>query len=167
MVNKFNVGDYVVYKRDVCVVTGYREKLINDIDYYTLVPVMDDTLKIDVPVNFSNIREVIARDSANRIIDNIVNVDVIDVNDKLIENEYKRLLSLGGYDELISIIKTTYLRNNDRINNKKRISEKDNNYFNLAEKYLYSELAIALDMSYDEVKEYVINRVSYISKSNK
>lgn len=163
----FNIGDYVVYKRDVCVVTGYREKLIKDIDYYTLVPVMDDTLKIDVPINCGNIREVIDKDSANKIIDNIVNVGVIDVNDKLIENEYKRLLSVGGYDELISIIKTTYLRNSDRVSNKKRISEKDNNYFNLAEKYLYSEFAIALGMSYDEVKDYIINRVSDISKSNK
>ena len=84
----------------------------------------------------------------------------IEVNDKMIENEYKRLLHEEGYEGLIKIIKTTYLRNEDRVNNKRKISEKDDNYFNLAKKYLYSEFAVALDIPYDKVKEYVIDRIN-------
>ena len=120
---------------------------------------MDESLKIEVPVNSDFIRNVIDKNTANEIIDNIVNIDVININDKLIESEYKRLLHDGGYEGLIKIIKTTYLRNNERINNKKKISEKDDNYFNLSEKYLYSEFAIALGISYDDVKDYVIKRI--------
>lgn len=41
-----------------------------------------------------------------------------------------------------------------------KISDKDNTYFNLAEKYLYNELAISLNMTVDEVKEYIIRNVS-------
>ena len=84
--------------------------------------------------------------------------------DKMLENEYKRLLHEGGYDGLIKIIKTTYLRNNDRINSKKKISEKDETYFNLAEKYLYNEFAVSLGISPEEAKEYVINKVNELSK---
>ena len=129
-----------------------------------MIPVMDESLKIEVPVNSDFIRNVIDKNTANKIIDNIVNIDVININDKLIESEYKRLLHDGGYEGLIKIIKTTYLRNNERINNKKKISEKDDNYFNLSEKYLYSEFAIALGISYDDVKDYVIKRIEEKNK---
>lgn len=160
----FNIGDYVVYKREVCKICAYKKKFIGDKDYYSLIPVMDKSLKIEVPVNSDFIRSIIDKNTANEIIDNIVNIDVININDKLIESEYKRLLHDGGYEGLIKIIKTTYLRNNERINNKKKISEKDDNYFNLSEKYLYSEFAIALGISYDDVKDYVIKRIEEKNK---
>lgn len=155
----FEIGDYVVYKKEVCRISEYKNKFINDTDYYSLVPIMDSSLKIEVPVSSEFIRSVIDSDKANDIIDNIVNIGVITSNDRMIENEYKSLLMDGSYEALIKIIKTTYLRNNERINSKKKISEKDSNYFNLAERYLYSEFAIALDMDYDKVRDYIIDRI--------
>ena len=160
----YNIGDFVVYKKDVCKVCDYKEKHIKDTDYYELVPILDNTLKIVVPVNSGFIRSVLSKEEAEEVIDMIPSVGIIEVNDKLIENEYKRLLHDGGYEGLVKIIKTTYLRNEDRVNNKRKISEKDDNYFNLAEKYLYSEFSIALGIPYDEVKKYVIDRV--IKKCN-
>lgn len=156
----YNIGDFVVYKKDVCRVTDYKKKHIKDMDYYELVPTLDSTLKIVVPVNSSFIRNILSEDEALAIIDMIPSIGTIEVNDKMIENEYKRLLHEEGYEGLIKIIKTTYLRNEDRVNNKRKISEKDDNYFNLAEKYLYSEFAVALDIPYDKVKEYVIDRIN-------
>lgn len=156
----FNIGDFVVYKKDVCKITDYKEKHIRDIDYYELVPILDNSLKIVVPVLNGLLRNVLSREEAEAIIDNMHNVDIIEVNDKLIENEYKKLLHEGGYEGLVKIIKTTYLRNENRVNNKRKISEKDENYFNLAEKYLYSEFSVSLNMNYDDVKNYVIDRVN-------
>ena len=60
--------------------------------------------------------------------------------------------------ELIKIIKTTYERNNNRLLNNKKISEKDDTYFKLAEKYLYNELAISLNTTSEEIKNYIINK---------
>ena len=155
----YNIGDFVVYKRDVCKITDYKEKHIKDNDYYELVPILDSSLKIVVPVNSGYLRNVLSREETENIIDKIPSIEVIKINDKLIENEYKRLLYSGGYEDLVKIIKTTYLRNEDRINNKKKISEKDDNYFNLAEKYLYSEFSISLGINYEDVKNYVIDRI--------
>ena len=38
------------------------------------------------------------------------------------------------------------------------------NYFNKAEKYLYNELSIALNMSFDETKDYIINKLKELIK---
>lgn len=43
----------------------------------------------------------------------------------------------------------------NRLNNKKKISDKDEYYFLLAEKYLYSEMFITLNMPIEEVREYI------------
>ena len=154
----FDVGDFVVYRRDVCKVVGYKKKHFKNNDYYELVPILDNSLKIVVPIN-SELRNVLSKEEAENVIDLIPSVDIIHVDDKLIEGEYKKLLQNGGYNGLIQIIKTSYLRSEDRIKNKRKISEKDDNYFNLAEKYLYSEFSISLNMPYEDVKNYVINRV--------
>ena len=82
------------------------------------------------------------------------------INEENLEVQYKDMLNTDNHKDLIKIIKTTYLRNEDRVNSKKRISEKDSAYFKLAEKYLYNELAISLNMTVDEVKDYIFEIVN-------
>ena len=160
----YKIGDLIVYKRDVCRVLEYKEKYFKDKDYYSLNPIYDNSLKIDVPIDSTLLRNVMSKEKAEDIINSIPSIDIIDVNDKMMENEYKRLINEGGYEGLVSVIKTTYLRNNDRLNSKRKISEKDENYFNTAEKILYGELAVALDMSIEDIKDYVIKRVNEIEE---
>lgn len=154
----FNTGDFVVYKRDVCKIVNIKN------EYYVLVPITDNSLKISVPVTnkFGFIRNLISKNEIMEIIKKIPNIETIETNDKLIENEYKNLMNTGSHEDLIKIIKTTYLRNKERIDNNKKIGDKDNNYFSLAEKYLYNEFAIVLNMSYDDTKKYVIEQVCKI-----
>ena len=75
------------------------------------------------------------------------------------QSEYKSYIQAGTYEDFIKVIKTAYLRNQKRITNKKKLSEKDTHYFELAEKYLYNELSIALDLSFDETKDYIISKM--------
>ena len=92
-------------------------------------------------------------------IKNILNIKTIECDDKNIEQEYKKLLNNASWEDLITIIKTTYKRNQARLDNKKKISDKDKNYFELAEIYLYTEFSIVLNMSFEETKEYIIKKV--------
>lgn len=147
---------YVVYERDVCEIVEVKEKYIKGMDYYILKPLNDRSLKISVPVKSNLIRDIISKEKAFEIIDNIKNVEILE-NEKLIENEYKKLLDTGDLNDLVKIIKTTYLRNKERIDNKKKISEKDEIYFNKAETYLYTEIGIVLNMTKENVKEFIIN----------
>jgi len=54
------------------------------------------------------------------------------------------------------------MRNKDRLDNNKKIADKDNEYFNKAERYLYNKIAYSFNKTYEEVKNYVINKVKEI-----
>ena len=149
---------YIIYERDVCIIEEVMKKYIKGIDYFILRPLNDKTLKISVPVTSKMLRNVISFDEANELINNMKNIDVLK-DEKQMENEYKRLLDTRDLNDLVKIIKTTYLRNKERIDNKKKISEKDDNYFNKAEDYLYTELSVALNMKKSEVKKYIIKKL--------
>lgn len=145
-----NVGSFIVYKKNVC-----KIKEIKDNKSYVLIPIDDDSLKIEVPIDSNFLRPLITEEKIDEIINEIPNIPIIEENDKLIESAYKEYLRRGTYRDLITIIKTTYLRNKKRIDEKKRLSEKDSNYFNLAEKYLYNEFSVVLNKSFDDTKKFV------------
>ena len=158
----FKKDDYLVYGKDVCIVRDILKNYFNKEDYYLLVPIKDQSLKIKTPINdkYSKIRKIISKEELENLIHTIPSVDVIESNDKFMEHEYKNLLATGNHLDLVKIIKTTYLRNKKRIDDNKKISEKDNNYFNLAKEYLYNEVAVVLGISYEEAKKYMIEKVS-------
>ena len=160
----FKVGDYVVYKRNVCKIEETKE--VNNKKYYVLIPIDDKTLSISILLDKADLllRKPITKDESEKLIESIPNIDTIKVNHKLMENECKLLFNTGKLEDLIKIIKTSYLRNYDRILNHKKISEKDDNYFNKAETLLYNELSISLGKSYEDTKKYVIEKVESLRK---
>lgn len=164
----FKVNDYLVYRKEVCKVTEIKEYK-NDFFYYVITPINDTSLRIEVPTNLTVIRPLISKIEIQKIIEEIPNIKEIAENDRLLENKYKELLKSGTYNDLITIIKTTYLRNETRDKEKKKRSEKDTTYFNLAEKYLYTEFSVVLGKSYEDTKKYVISKVKEINleKENK
>ena len=157
----FKEGSLIVYRRDVCEIAKVKPKYYNKLDYLELVPINDKSLKMQVPADSPDIRKVITKAKAEELIDKINDIPVIDgtINDKNMELEYKNLLRNGTHEDLIRIIKTTYNRNQARLEQNKKTGTKDNTYFEMAEKLLYSELAIALKKDIETTKEYVISRV--------
>ena len=159
----YKKGQYIVYRHDVCLIKDIKENKVKKATYYVMSPLDDKSLTIDFPTEdkMNLLRNVISTNEAKELIKKIPEISPLeDVNEKNIETKYKELLKTGNYEDLIKIIKTTYLRNEDRINNKKKISEKDDNFFKLAEKYLYNELSISLNMSVEEVKNYIFEVVN-------
>lgn len=160
----YKINDYIIYKREVCKINDILLKFFKDNDYYLLSPLSDKTLTIKVPVNNKEIRSLITKKDIDKIINDIPNIEPVNSDTKSLEGIYKNLLASGSHADLIKIIKTTYLRNKERIDNNKKTTDKDNYYFNLAEKYLYQEFQIVLNLSYEEAKNYVINKVAKLSK---
>lgn len=155
----FKVGNKIIYKGDVCIVKEIKQKYFRDIDYYFLSPMSDLSLTIKIPVDSksTDVREVISKEDALKLIYSIPDVPVIDApNEKNMENNYKDLIKGRTYNGLIQVIKTTYLRNQTRLDNNKKTSEKDTTYLKKAEDKLYDELSIALDIPTKEVKEKII-----------
>lgn len=165
--NMYKVGDIVVHKRDICKITGIIKNYRLDEDYYTLALVNDSSLVIHTPVsnNRGLIRSIITREEAEALIKEIPNIETIEfADDRSLESKYSALVDSGENKGLIQIIKTTYLRRKEKENKGKKVNEKDKNYFRLAEKMFYSELSVALNKTYDETKDYVVSKVTGLSK---
>lgn len=160
----FKVGDYVVYNNSVCKIIEIRKKRYNNLDYYFMHSIDDNSLNIEIPINNKLIRKVITKEQALELINKIPSINTLEDSGKMMENSYKLLMKGNQMEDLIKIIKTTYLRNDYRIKNGKRVSEKDSIYFNIAEKRLYNELSISLNLSFNETKEYIINKLNNVDK---
>lgn len=162
----FQIHDYVVYQRKVCEIVDMKESKYHNSTCYVLVPMDDPSLKIQVPVDnpLGAIRPLLSKEEVEQLIQNIPHIPVLDCNDKMMDNHYKELLHSGKLEDLVCIIKTTYLRNQERVLHNKKIGDKDHTYFEMAERYLYQELSIVLNMSYEDTKQYVIDQVeSYVA----
>ncbi len=157
----FKKNTYVMYKTDVCKITDIKKNKFTNLDCYILKPLFDSSLTISAPVNNENgyLRRLLTKKETLDLIKEIPNISVLDADVKNLENEYRNLLHTLDHRDLIKIIKTTYLRNKQRLESKKNLSEKDKEYFNKAEKYLYDELSVVLGKSYEQTKQYVINKV--------
>ncbi len=147
------IGEYIIYRRDVCKIINIKD--INDMKYYVLVPMKDESLHIDVPINTPLIKELMTLKEIEELIGKINDIELVEADERKLEQKYKELLDSGNPENLIKIIKTTYLRNKQRIDNKKKISERDKNYFDLAEHYLYDEIGVVLGKTFDETREYI------------
>ncbi len=156
----YKSGDVVVYGRDVYRIKDVKDNYLFNKTYYIMNPIDDDSLVTSVPVDTTSyLRDVITKEEAEELIAKIPSIEIVQASDRDIEYEYKQLLRENTLEALIKIIKTTYMRNMMRQNQNKRISEKDEQYFNQAERRLYNELSISLHLTFDDTKQYVIDSV--------
>lgn len=155
----YKINDYVIYKREVCVVKDLKK--INNQDYYTLENKEDTSLKISIPVSQETqlLRHLATFDEISNTLDHINDIPTLNINERNLEEQYKLLLQGTTIENLIKIIKTAYIRNEIRKNNHKHLSDTDTSYQELAEQFLFNEIAYAMIISYDAAKELVFNKL--------
>ena len=150
--------NYIVYRKEVCQIIDEKEGI------YVLIPAYDNSIKYKVPANSPLLKDLMTREEIDRLLLEIPHINVLNMSDKQIEQTYKELMNNGTHEDLVKIIKTTYLRNQLRILNNKKISEKDDEYLKRAEKYLYEEIGVVLNISFEQTKEYVIKKINELQK---
>lgn len=157
----FKIGDTIVHRHEVCKVAEITENYRDGEDYYTLRPLSDETLIIRTPVSNSRgmMRKIISKAEAKALIASIPDIEIFELDTRTLASEYKKLLDSGTHEDVIRIIKTAYLRKEERTKNKLQASENDKIYFRLAEGILYSELSIALNLPHDEIKEQITKQI--------
>ena len=92
-------------------------------------------------------------------IEDLEQMNILD--EKKRETEYKNAVNSKDPRKLIRIIKTMYFRRKARVESGKKSTAIDERYFRIAENRLYEEMALALEVDREEVKEYIRN---YIEK---
>lgn len=163
----FKIGDYVAhYKQGVCEVTDIGRLDISCSDkkkeYYTLKPLYDQAGTVYTPVSNekNQIREVVTCEEAKKLIEEMPSIDTIWVADeKRREAFYKEALMKNECREWIAIIKTSYLRKMKRLASGKKSINVDEKYLSIAERFLYGELAVALDMKKEDVRNYIVEHI--------
>ncbi len=133
-------------------------KSVADISYYTLRPCFDDAATIYVPVDGDDdaLRFALGRDEVEKLMEEIGDLDQINSSDeKKRETEYRNAVNSKDPRKLIRIIKTMYFRRKARIESGKKSTAIDERYFRIAENRLHEEIALALGIDREEVKEYL------------
>ena len=77
----FQKNDYVVYKKNVCIIKDIKHNTINGKESYLLVPIDDSSLKIEIPTETANnhIRRIISKKDAEKIISKIPNISPFEI----------------------------------------------------------------------------------------
>ena len=161
----FAIGDVIVYGSDgVFVVSEYASSPIDKKDdrvFYVLKPVYGNVSNvIYTPADNQRVamRGVMTREEALRFIDTIPEISLLYIeNEKKRRVTYRDALSECNNEHYVKIIKTVRKKREECQNQRKRLSECDEEYEKKAKHCLYGELAVSLEMSFNDVERYVLN----------
>ena len=162
----FNVGEYVVHGNDgVCRVEAVEPMSGSGSDriYYTLVPVYSSGSKLFVPTDSTKVvtRAVISKNDVKKLMDEWDDIDLLSVeNDKKREEVYKAALRSCDCRQWVKLIKTSYQRNQMRMECGKKATTSDERYLHMAQENLFGEMAIPLEMSRGEAEDYFIGKMN-------
>lgn len=151
----YKESNVIVYKRYICKIVEVKKKFINETDYYILEPVFDPSLCISIPTNNKDLRDLIDANEINKLIKMIPDLNIIEADSYSIEKEYKKLINSNKIEDLLTVIKTVYARNQAHLDNNKKISDKDGLYYEKALKYLCQEFSIVLNKTYKDTIKYI------------
>ena len=154
----FKINDYVIYNSmGVYKIIDIREeKDINDNDteYYILKPVYGNNLTIKTPVNNTKVfmREILKKEEVLTLIKSLPEQETAWIDD-----DRKRT---GDSEEWAKLIKTIYLEKQKKSVDGKKLMKADEDIMKIAEKNLYEEFAVALNIQPEEVVSYILEHVS-------
>lgn len=161
----YELGDYIIYgNHGVCRVEDIGSLNISGIDKsiecYTLQPVYSKASTLYTPVDNDKVpmRKVISNEEAVELIKQIPDAPLLWIdNDKQREEAYKSALRDRDCMDWVKIIKTLYVRKQERLSQGKKLTFTDEKYLAIAQDFLYGELSIAMDKDKDEVEILVMD----------
>lgn len=164
----FEIGEYIVYGvKGVCRIEDITHIDISGADkdrlYYVLAPVGDVSGRIYAPTDNQKItmRKVISREEADQLIEDMPKIEQLWVpDDRQREARYKEAMNTCDYRAWVSIVKTLYIRKQERTAQGKKITALDERYMRTAENELYSELSLTLGIPKDEMEQYIRERLT-------
>ena len=166
----FDFNDYIIYgESGVCKVADISTPPIQGIDtnckYYILHPLGTKGRTIYSPVDNVKVamRKILTREEALKLVERIPYIDAMWIsNEKYREDYYKKAIRSNQCEEWIKIIKTIYLRKEERKSEGKALSSTDEKYFKMAEMYLYDELSISLSIPSERVKGFLLSKLEEV-----
>ena len=163
----YQVGDIIIYSSEgACRVESIEKLHVAGIDceklYYNLNPVYHMG-NIFVPLDTKIfMRPVIKPEEARRLINLIptIKVNLLDnMSRRSLEELYNHHIQTHDCIDLIRVLKTVHDKGIAAAKDRKKLGAIDERFRKKAEDLLFGELALVLNMSKDEVKSYVDNKI--------
>lgn len=166
-----NIGTTIVYGTQICRVTDKKDQTFGKItrNYYVLTPVFDEKNVIYVPSDNENLvakmRKILSAEEIYALIRSIPNTENIWIeDDKLRTQEYKGIIERGDREEIIKIIKTLFEHKCDMEAKGRKLHAADEIVLARAEKVLYEEFALVLDIKKEEVVPFITEQIEIKEK---
>ncbi len=134
----FSINDTVLYGANgVCRITDICQKEFSGVikDYYILTPLSNETMTIFVPINW-----------------------ILDDNER--KEHYRTILSSGNRLEILNMIREIYIHKQKQLKNGKKMHLSDEQLMKEAERLLYSEFSLVLNIRADEVPKFIASRIN-------
>ena len=170
----FQPGELVVYgATGVCRVESIRQpephSALQGKTCYLLKPLYQDGV-IYTPVENKKvpIRPVMTREDADALISLIPTMQAEACRAPTIQaltQHYQAVIRSGDRRDLIRLMMSIYAKQKQAEAQKRRLGMVDERYMKQAERLLYGELAVALEIPFDQVQPYIARRVEEISSS--
>lgn len=163
----YEVGDYVINSGNgICRIEEKMQLDMEGIDknqwFFLVVPVEEQSTKLYIPVEKigDKTRMVMNEGEAWHLMDDVARIDELEIpNDRLREQIYKQALLSNDPAQLIRVIKTIFVRKQQRAAEGKKNTVVDERYFKLAENNLYDELAFAIGREKEEIPDLIAERI--------
>ena len=162
-------GDLILYgSTGVCrvteIVTRKPSRTEQERQYYILDPLYQAGT-ITTPVDNTKVftRPVISREEAIDLIDQIPTIHAEayhNQNLQQLENHYKTAMEDHDCMSLLRLTMSTYRKKQERERAKLKFGAVDRRYMERAENLLYGELAVALDIAKDNVRDFIAQRLA-------
>ena len=163
----YRVNDTVVYgAQGVCRIADITKRDIGGMpmDYYVLKPVYDDNSTLFVPISNDKLTAKMRRTSSPEEIKALIrsmpeeNADWID-NENVRKERYREAIAQGDRSELIKIITGLYQHQQELQEKGKRLHLADERLFRDAEKMLYDEFAMVLNIKREQVLPFILQQI--------
>lgn len=169
------INDTILYGTEgVCTVVDIVQRDFGgkSIPYYVLQPVYNNRSTIYVPVHnealTAKMRRVLSKEEIYQIIQAMPSETSIWIEDEPERKEtYKQILQQGDRIELVRMIKALHQHQLDQRAKGKHLHTADEHFFKEAEKLLYDEFALVLDIQPDEVLPFILQQLDEDESSDK
>lgn len=168
----YSIGDKIMYGgTGVCVVEQITSMKMSSADqprdYYVLRPLYQSgTIQIPVDNVKVPIRPIMTRSEAETLVDGIPDIAATICYEKnltALRNYYQQQINTYDCRDLVRITKSIYAKKKDAEQHQKKIGMTDEKFLRRAEELLFGELAVALDISREAVKDYISDRLQTAS----
>ncbi len=162
----FSINDTILYgTHGICRIADIAKEPFAGAkgEYYILNPVQNPSSTIYVPVDneklTSRMRSILCEDDIYNLIKNMPSEEPWIENKNERAERFRSILSSGDRGQILSLIKTIYKHREELKNTGKKLHAADENVFKEAEKVIYDEFALVLNIRRDQVIPFIVEQM--------